>query len=124
LSSNLSHKIKAGIDSFKKLSATARSFTLVVVAYVITIWLAILIIAFAIISLLGTYRCSTMGQALVVLWITIAVLFLTSAIVVGVVARKIYSRAAGYMAIVAVYGAALLISYIFIAFVLLIAFNC
>jgi hypothetical protein len=87
-------------------------------------WVAIFIIAFAIMILMGTNSCSTMGQGLVVLWITIAAVFLTSVIVVRAMAWKITPSFAGRLAIVAMHSAALLVSYVIIAFGLLVAFNC
>ena len=65
-----------------------------------------------------------MSQALVVMWIIIAVVFLISVIVVGVVAQKIDPGFAVRFAIVTLFGIALLVSYIVIAFGLLVLFNC
>jgi hypothetical protein len=65
-----------------------------------------------------------MARALAVLWITIAVVFIASVVVVGVVAKKIVPSTPGRVAILVAHGAALLASYLVIAFGLLVAFNC
>jgi hypothetical protein len=70
------------------------------------------------------HSCSTMSQALVALWVTIAVVFLASAAVVGVGAWKIVEGIAGRLTIVVVYGVVMLVSYVVIAFGLMVAFNC
>ena len=61
---------------------------------------------------------------MLVLWVTIAVIFLASVFVVRNLAWKIIPGLAGRLAIVITYGVALLASYLIIAFVLLVAFNC
>jgi hypothetical protein len=124
MSSSLTSKIKAVADSHKKMNANAKSLTLVVGAYVVTMGVAVFIIAFAIMILMGTTHCSTMSQALMALGSTIAMVFLTSIIVVGVAVWKIYPSFAGRLVIMAVYGAAMLVSYVVIAFGLLVVFNC
>ena len=119
--------MKKSISSFinsDRLSPGAKGVLLVVGAYFATIWAAILIIALALIILMGVSSCSTMGRALVVLWITIALLFLASLILVKGLAWKITPSTAGRLAILAAQGLSLLVSYVIIAFVLLVAFNC
>ena len=65
-----------------------------------------------------------MSQALVTLWITIAVVFIASVIVVGVVARRVIPSFSGRLVIVVAHGVAMLASYVVIAFGLMVAFNC
>ena len=96
---------------------------LVVGAYVATIGVAALT-SLAITTLMEPHGCSAMIRALLVLWGTIAAVFLASVAVVGVVAWKIVAGIAGRLAIVAVYGVVMLASYVVIAFGLMVAFNC
>jgi len=108
----------------RKMNIGAKG-ALVVGAYVVTMGVAIFIALLAIIILMmEPHSCSTMGRALLVLWVTIAAVFLASAAVVGVVAWKIVADTAGRLAIVAVYGVMMLASYVVIAFGLMVAFNC
>ena len=109
---------------FDNMDAPAKGVLLVVGSYIVSIGVACCIISFAIMTLMETHSCSTMGRALVTLWIIIAVVFLTSGVVVGVVGRKIIPSSAGRLAILIGHGAALLASYVVIAFGLLVAFNC
>jgi len=112
-------------DMFGKMSTGAKGALLVVGAYVVTIGVAVFIAVLAImILMMGSHSCSTMGQALVALWVTIAAVFLASAAVVGVVAWKIVEGTVGRLAIVGVYGVVTFASYVVIAFVLMVAFNC
>ena len=97
---------------------------LVVGAYTVTVVAVILIIAISIMFLIDTHRCSTLGPSLLALWGTTAAVFLVSVIVVGVVAWKIIPGTAGRLLTVAFYGAAMLVTYVGIAFGILVAFNC
>ncbi|MCP4168881.1 MAG: hypothetical protein GY759_23705 [Chloroflexi bacterium] len=107
------------------MSTNSKGVLLVVGAYIVTMGVAVLIVTIAImILLMGTHGCSTMGRALLVLWITIAAVFLASAVVVRVAAWKIIPSSAGRLAIMATYGVAMLVSYVVIAFGLMVAFNC
>lgn len=115
---------KAVNDQFNKMNAPARGVLLVVGACMVTICLACSIITFASMVFIDTTKCGAVSRALPVLWITIAVVFLTSVVVVGVKARKIIPGVAGRRAIVAVYGVVMLVSYVVIAFLLMVAFNC
>jgi hypothetical protein len=101
----------------------AKGVLLVVGAYAATIGVAV-VTSLAIIILMEPHSCSAMGRALLVLWGTIAAVFLTSVAMVGVVAWKIVAGVAARLAIVAAYGVAMLASYIVIAFGLMVAFNC
>lgn len=112
------------MDRFNKMSAGVRGVLLIIVTYLVTIGIAICNILFAITFLIDTHRCSTLGQAMVMLWIATAILFFISVVVVGVVGRKIIPRRDGCLAAVVVHVIALLVSYIVIAFGLLVAFNC
>ena len=97
---------------------------LIIGAYVVTIGIVICIISFAIMSLSETHSCSVMTRALATLLITMAVVFLISIAVVGVVARKVFPNRIGCLATVGAYGLAMLASFIFFAFGLMVAFNC
>jgi hypothetical protein len=74
--------------------------------------------------LMAPHDCSDMERALLVLWGTIAAIFLASVAVVGVVAWRIAANMAGRLAIVAAYGVVMLSSYVVVAFGLMVAFNC
>jgi hypothetical protein len=97
---------------------------LVIGAYVVTVGLTACIITFAIMSLLDESSCSVMTKAMVALWVTIAVLFIVSIIVVRVMAWKINPSVAGRWAILVAHALALVLTYFVIAFGLLVAFNC
>jgi hypothetical protein len=96
---------------------------LVVGAYAVTIG-AVVFTSLAIMLLMEPNGCSAMGQAMVVLWVTIAAEFFVSVAVVGVVAWKIVGSVAGRLATVVVYALVMLASYVVIAFGLMVAFNC
>jgi hypothetical protein len=83
-----------------------------------------LIIALAIMIFIDTTRCGAVSRALPVLWGTIAVVFIASGVVVRNKARKVISDESGRLAVGVLYGVVMLASYIFIAFVLMVAFNC
>ena len=106
------------------LNPGIKGVLLVVGAYIISVVTVILIVAVSLIFLVDTHRCSAMGQALLALWGTTAAVFLISGIIVGVVTWKIIPNTAGRLVTVAVYGVAMLVTYIGIAFGLLVAFNC
>jgi hypothetical protein len=107
-----------------ELKPETKGLLLVVGAYFVTIIIAIIIIVLAIMLLSGSNSCSTMGRAMVTLWITIAVVFLVSVLVVRGVAWKITPKTPARWTMVIVHGLALLVSYVLITFGLLIAFNC
>lgn len=106
------------------MKTTTKGVLLVVGAYIVTMVAATLIIAISIAFLIDTHSCSAVGRALLALWGTIAAVFFASGIVVGVVAWKIIPNTAGRLVTVAVYGVAMLVTYIGIAFGILVAFNC
>ena len=106
-----------------KMSGGAKGVLLGVGAYVATIAVAAFT-SLAIMMLMKPYSCSEMGRALLVLWGTIAAVFLASVAVVGVGAWKIIAAVAARWAIVILYGAVMLASYIAIAFGLMVGFNC
>lgn len=111
-------------DESNQMDARVKGVLLVVGAYVFTIGIAICIISYAIMSLADTHSCSAMSRAMVKLWIAIAVEFLASVAVVGGFSWKVIPSLAGRLATVGVHAAALTASYLFLAFGLLVAFNC
>lgn len=106
------------------MSTSAKGIILLVGAYMVTMAVAVLMIVLAISMLIDTHNCSAIGRAMLILWGATAAVFLTSIIVVGVAAWKIISELTGRVAVIALYGIAVLVSYIIIAFGLLVAFNC
>ncbi len=96
---------------------------MVISGYVFTVGAAIFT-SVALMILMQPHNCTDFGRALLVLWGTIAALFLASVAVVGVVAWKAIQGIAGCLAIVAIHGTAMLGSYIVIAFGLMVLFNC
>ena len=107
-----------------QMNTSSRVVRLTGIAYIVAIGAACLFITFASMVFIDTTKCGAVSRALPVLWITIAVVFLASVVVVGVKARKIIPGVAGRRAIVAVYGVVMLASFVVIAFGLLVAFNC
>ena len=101
-----------------------KGILLAVGAYVVTIAAAAFIILLTIITLTEPYNCSTMNRAVVILWVVVAVLFVASVAVVGIVARKIIPSGAGRLAVVVIHGMVMLASYVVLAFGLLVAFEC
>ena len=106
------------------MSAGAKGGLLVVGAYIVAVLAAILIITISLMFLVDTHRCNAMGQALLTLWGTTAAVFFASVVVVGVIAWKIIPSTAGRLVVMGVHGVLLLVTYIGIAFGLLLAFNC
>ena len=107
-----------------KMNAVTKGVGLAIVTSVVTMGTAVLIIVLATMLFIDTTSCGAVSRALPVLWATIAAVFLASVVVVAVVAWKIVAGIAGRLAIVAVYGVVMLASYVFIAFGLLVVFNC
>ena len=97
---------------------------MVVGAYVVTMGLVACIVTLAIMTLMGEHSCSVMSRALLVLWATIGAVFLASVVVVKVLAWEVIPSVGGRLATVVAHGVALLVSYIVIAFGLMVAFNC
>lgn len=106
------------------MSSDGKAGRLIVGAYVVTMGAAVLIVMLAIMILLEPHSCSAMSRALLVLWTIIAALFLVSVVVVGIVAWKVIPSVQRRWATMVVYGMIMLGSYVFIAFGLLVAFNC
>ena len=75
-------------------------------------------------ALTDTTNCGAVTRTLGILFVTMAALFLASIAVVGVVARKIVGHVAGCLAIVALYTVVMLVSYVVVAFGMMVAFNC
>ena len=100
-----------------------KAIVMAIGAYVMTLIVAALV-ALIVMTVMDPRNCTDLSQALLVLWGTIATLFLASVVAVGVVAWKIVPGTAGRFVILAVYGIALMASYAVIAFGLMVAFNC
>jgi hypothetical protein len=101
-----------------------KAVLLFVGASIVTVVAAIIIIVIFAMFVIDTHNCYAMGPSLVALWCTTAAMFLVSVIVVGVVAWKIIPSTAGRLLTVVFYGAAMLVTYVGIAFGILVAFNC
>ena len=89
-----------------------------------TIAATIFLLAIATIFFIDTTKCSSVGRALPVLWGLTAVVFLTSVVVIRVIAWKVIRSTNGRWVTLAVYGFAMLISFVVIALALLMVFNC
>ena len=126
MSSSSTPESQGFVASFNKMNPNAKMLTLMVGGYVITIALAIAIIVSAIIILYGAEvsNCGTMNKALVALWIVLGALFLSSVALIEVAAWKTYPGCGGRLAVLAAYGIVLLVSYVVLAFGLMILFNC
>ena len=106
------------------MNAGIKGVLLVIGAYIVTFGAAICNIALAVAAFIDTTNCGAVSRAMPVLWGTVALVFLVSVIVVGAVAWKIFPGTAGRLVTVAVYGMSMLVTYVGIAFGLLVAFNC
>lgn len=107
------------------MNPVSKGILLVAGTYIVTMVMTTFIIVLAImILLMGSYNCSDMGRALLVLWTTIAVVFLVSVAVAGVVIWKAFQSTSGRLAIVVAYGLAMLVSFVVVAFGLMVLFNC
>jgi hypothetical protein len=92
-------------------------------AYILTIVLAVAIVAATL--LIGQPQsCSDYGDTLVLLWALLACLCLGSTAVTGVGIWRMVNNIWGGVAATAVYGLALLLSYLLLAFTLMVGFNC
>lgn len=92
-------------------------------AYIVTPVAAIIIIAIFAIFLIDACNYFAMGPSLMALRSTITGLFLVSSIVVGVSAWKIIPRTAGRLVTVAVCGVNAMVTYVGIAFEIMVVFN-
>lgn len=107
------------------MNPVSKGILLVVGTYIVTMVVTIIIIVLAImILLMGSYSCSDMGRALLVLWATIAVVFFASVAVAGVAIWKAVQSTVGRLTIVVAYGLAMLVSFVVVAFGLMVLFNC
>ena len=106
------------------VNSSSKGVLLVIGAYFVTVIVAIIFIVLATMIFIDTTKCSSLSRALPVLWGTIALVFLASIVVVRVIAWKVTPSTPGRWAIVVVYGISLLVSFVVIAFLLLIFFNC
>ena len=85
---------------------------------------AAVVTTFVAMLILSPKSCSDYGQTAGVIWLVVAVLALASTVVAGIVARKAFVRTAARVATVVLYAAAMLLSYLMFAFMLMVAFNC
>ena len=106
------------------MDARAQGLRLAIRAYLITLVLTILITLLTILLLVDTHSCSAVTRALALLAGTTALLFLASVALVGVRAWKVVPGTSDRVAIVFVYGALLLVSYVVITCGLMVVFNC
>ena len=107
-----------------KVGNGAKGLQLVVRAYLVTMAVTVLITLLAIIALVDTTNCGSVGRALAVLAGTTAVVFLASVAVVGVGVWKAIPGVAERLAIVVGYGAMMLASFVVISCGLMVVFNC
>jgi hypothetical protein len=105
------------------MKAVIKGALLVVGGYMITMGVTV-VASFVTMLLIDPHDCSGYGRAIGGLWGMLAVMFLASVAVVGVVAWKIIPGVVGRLVIVATHGAATLASYVIIAFGLMVIFNC
>jgi hypothetical protein len=115
---------KVVTDKPDDMKTGIKGVLLVIGAYIVTFGVAICIIVPAIMNFVDTTNCGAVGRALPVLWGTIAMVFLASVIVVGVAVWKVISGIAGRLVVVAAYGVAMLVTYVGIAFGLMVVLNC
>ncbi len=107
-----------------KVDIGAKGWQLVIRAYLVTMGLTVLSTLLAIILLVDTTNCGSVGRALVVLAGTTAAVFLTSVAVVGVGAWKVIPGVADRLVILVVYGVMMLASYVVFTCGLMVLFNC
>lgn len=100
-----------------------KAIVLAISAYIITL-LAAALAALIVMTVMSPRGCGDLSQALLVMWLAIAALFLASGVTVGMAVRRESAGKAGRVVLLAAYSAALLISYVVIAFGLMVALNC
>jgi hypothetical protein len=89
-----------------------------------------LTVALAVMTVIATLiiarpqSCSDYSQALLLLWVVIGGLCLASTAVVGIGTWRIAHSKRGSVITTAVYGLIILFTYLFIALILMIGFNC
>lgn len=126
MSSSSVPESKGIVASFNNMNPNAKMLTLMVGGYLFTIVLAIAIIIIAIMILYGAdiTNCSTLSMAMVGLWIILGGVFIASLGLVEAFAWKTYPGCGARLAVLIAYGLALLVSYVVLAFGLMIVFNC
>jgi hypothetical protein len=126
MSSSSVPESKGIVASFNKMNPNAKMLTLMVGGYVFTIVLAIAIIIIAIMILYGAgiRNCNTLSTAMVGLWIILGGVFIASLGLIEAFAWKTYPGCGARLAVLVAYGLALMVSYVVLAFGLMIAFNC
>ena len=107
-----------------KVGNGAKGLQLVVRAYLVTMAVTVLITLLAIIALVDTTNCGSVGRALAVLAGTTAVVFLACVAVVGVRAWIVIPGVADRLLIVVVYMVMMLASFVVFTCGLMVLFNC
>ena len=107
-----------------KMGSGAKGVLLILGSYGVTLGVAIAFIVLSIVIGLNISSYSTITRILLVLLITIAVIFLASIFFVRWAAWNITQHTSGRLVIVGVYSVAMLLSYVLIAFGMLVLFNC
>ena len=106
------------------MKPTARAVLLTAAVYAFTMCVSALIISLTIMILLEPHSCSAVSRALLILWGTTAALFLASVLVAAALVWRTVQEKASRLTIAAVYGTLMLVSYVLIAFGLMVLFNC
>ena len=105
------------------MKAVIKGGAIVVGSYVITMGMTVFA-SFVIMLLIDPHDCSGYGRAIGGLWGMLALMFLASVAVVGVVAWKVIPGVVGRLVIVATHGVVTLATYVIIAFGVMVIFNC
>jgi hypothetical protein len=92
-------------------------------AFGLTIGLAVMTVI-ATLTIVRPQSCSDYGQTLLLLWVIIGGLCLVSTAVVGYGTWRIAHSKRGSVIATAVYSLIILLTYLFIALILMIGFNC
>ena len=100
-----------------------KAIVLAIGAYIITL-IGAALAALIVMAVMNPRGCGDLSQALLVLWGTIAALFLASGVAVGAGVRRLMPGTGGRVVLLAAYAGALLASYVVIAFGLMVALNC
>jgi hypothetical protein len=107
------------------VNATSKAILVTLGAYVATVAAIMVIVAIAIVIVLSlSLGCVATGRALFVLWAVIAGVCIASEIVVIATTRRQAASAKTRILIVAAYIATMLASFVFLAFSLMVVFNC
>lgn len=104
------------MSTAKGIVALVGLYAATAVAAVMTTFVAMLI--------MSPKSCSDYSQTAGVIWLIVAVLFFASIVLAGILARRAFVRIAARVATVVLYAAAMAVSYLLLAFTLLVAFNC